>query len=140
MTTAEALADAASAPWRSVGYWMAALIVVLMAVNAVRAFADPAGFATYLGLPLTDPKDTGFVNVYGLRAAFLGLFAAILLIQQDLNALKWFALAAVIMPIGDAYLVSNAGAPTSTFVRHVAIAIYLVATFYMLHRWTGRTA
>ena len=140
MTTAEALSDAVTTPWRSAGYWMAVLIVVLMAVNAVRAFSDPVGFAAYLGLPLTDQKDTGFVNVYGLRAAFLGLFAAVLLIQQDLNALKWFALAAVIMPIGDAYLVSNAGAPTATLIRHVAIAIYLVATFYMLHRWTGRTA
>jgi hypothetical protein len=34
---------------------------------AARAFVNPKGFAAYLGLPLPDPADTGFVSVYAAR-------------------------------------------------------------------------
>jgi hypothetical protein len=125
-------------PWRSVGVWMGILIAILMAVNAARAFADPMGFAAYMGLPLTDARDTGFVYVYGLRALFLGLFAAVLVARRDWTTFKFYALAALVMPIGDAILTANAGAPLATIGRHVAIAIYLVITAFMLHRWTSR--
>jgi hypothetical protein len=125
-------------PWRSAGFWMGALIALLMGVNTFRAFADPIGFATYLGVPLKNPADAGLVYVYGFRAAFLGLFAAVLLIRQDMQTLKLYALAALVMPIGDALLTWTAGAPPAIFGRHVAIAIYLLATAYMLHRWTTR--
>jgi hypothetical protein len=127
-----------TSPWRSVGVWMGALIAVLMLVNAVRALADPIGFATYLGLPLIDGRDVGFVHVYALRALFLALFAAVLIARQDWVTFKYYALVAMVMPIGDAILTSTAGASLTTVARHVAITVYLAATAYMLHRFTSR--
>jgi Domain of unknown function (DUF4267) len=127
-------------PWHSAGFWMGALIALLMGVNTFRAFADPIGFATYMGLPLKNPADIGFVHVYGLRAAFLGLFAAILIARQDLQTFKFYALAALVMPIGDALLTWTAGAPPAIVGRHIAIAVYLLVTAFMLHRWTARHA
>jgi Domain of unknown function (DUF4267) len=138
-TTANA-GSQSETPWRSAGFWMGALIALLMGVNTFRAFADPIGFATYMGLPLKNPTDIGFVHVYGLRAAFLGLFAAILLARQDMQTLKLYALAALVMPLGDALLTWTAGAPTAIVGRHIAIMVYLAATAYMLHRWTTRHA
>ena len=32
-------------PWRSIAFWLSALIAVMMAFNAWQAFADPAAFA-----------------------------------------------------------------------------------------------
>jgi hypothetical protein len=125
-------------PWRSVGVWMGILIAFLMAVNTVRAFTDPVGFAAYFGIPLTDPRNTGFVYVYGIRALFLAVFAAVLLARQDWDAFKFYALAALVMPIGDALLTQSAGAPVAIVGRHVATAVYLAVTAYMLHRWTSR--
>jgi hypothetical protein len=136
MTTAIDIPHAT--PWRSAGFWMGALIALLMAVNTFRAFTDPIGFATYLGLPLKNPADIGFVHVYGLRAAFLGFFAAVLLARQDMQTLKLYALAALVMPIGDALLTWTAGAPPAIVGRHIAITLYLVATAFTLHRWTTR--
>jgi hypothetical protein len=78
--------------------------------------------------------------VYGLRALFLAVFAAVLIARQDWHAFKFYALAALVMPIGDAVLTSNAGAPLSIVGRHIAIAVYLCVTAFMLHRWTSRTA
>ncbi len=113
---------------------MSTLIAVFMAVNTARAFLDPIGFSAYLGLPIAPGEPIGFVHVYALRAAFLGLFTAILIVRRDLGALKWYALAAMIMPIGDAALVYGAGGPLDKVARHLAIALYLLITFALLHR------
>ncbi len=121
---------------RSVGFWMASLMVLLQLVNAARAFSDPVGFATYLGLPLADSADTGFVAVFGLRALFLAVFAATLLLMRQIRVLSLMALVAVIMPIGDVLLVSNADAPTATIVRHAVIGLYLLVTWFFLRRWS----
>jgi len=116
------------APWAAIGFWLALAIAALQAVNAFRAFAAPAGFATYLGLPLTDPQDHGFVLVYGLRAAFIALAVGALLATRNYSALAWVALVGLVMPIGDAILVSRAGAPVATIARHVAIGVFLAVT------------
>jgi Domain of unknown function (DUF4267) len=140
MTPATAIEAADTFPWRSVGIWMVALLAVSMAINTYRAFADPVGFATYLGLPLTDPRDVGMVHIYGLRAAFLALFGAILIFRGDVETLKFFALAALVMPIGDALLTYNAGASTATIIRHIGYVFFLALTAFLLHRWSIRSA
>lgn len=111
-----------------IGFWMCVPVAVLQAFNAGRAALDPQGFAMYLGAPLAAPGDASWVLIYGLRAAFIALFVAALLARRDLNALKWAALAALILPLGDAWVARQAGAETSNIVRHAAIAAYLVLT------------
>jgi hypothetical protein len=124
-------------PWRSVGPWMAALLALSQLVNAARAVLDPGGFAAFLGLPLATPADGGFVLVYALRAAFLGLFALLLIFQRRFVVLKWFALLAVVMPAGDFLLTLQAGAPTATVARHAAYVAYILVTVGFLHRLTA---
>ena len=99
-----ASAAPASGYWLRVSTALIALMGVYMLVNTVRAFADPAGFAAYMGLPLTDPANHAFVQVYALRALFLGLCALALLFRRDTRALAVFALVAIVMPVGDALL------------------------------------
>lgn len=124
-------------PWRSVGLWMAVLLGLSQLVNAARALADPGGFATYLGLPLSVAADAGLIKVYGLRAAFLGLFALVLVLRREFVVLKWYALFAVLMPAGDFLLTLQAGAPTATVARHAAYVIYILVTAAFLHRLTS---
>jgi hypothetical protein len=113
---------------------MAAAGAALMFVNAARAFADAAGFAAYLGLPLADPTDAGIVHVYALRALFIGILIAALLAFRLRRALAVVAFAAIVMPIGDALLTTRAGASTATVARHVGIAIFLLAAGTLLAR------
>lgn len=122
---------------RAPGVWLATLIVGLMALNAWRAIADPVAFSIYLGLPATTP-DIGFVHVYALRAAFLGVFAAVLLARRDFRTLSLFALVAVLMPLGDAWLVYAAHGFGPIVARHLAIAVYLVVTWAALRRLADR--
>lgn len=120
--------------WRNPGVWMAAAGGLLMAVNAARAFADPVAFSNYLGLPIVGPEQAGFVQVYAVRAAFLGLAISLLLFTRERRALGLFALAAVIMPVGDALLTWAAHAPTGTVGRHIAITLFLLVTALLLLR------
>ena len=120
--------------WSSPGVWIAAAGGVLMLINTVRALQAPAPFATYLGLPLADPRDAGLIRVYALRALFIALTLAILLALRDARTLGLVSLAAVLMPVGDAVLTARAGAPRATVIRHVVIAVALAAAAALLLR------
>jgi heme A synthase len=123
--------------WTKPSNWLVLLLGVFMLVNTVRAFADPAGFAVYMGLPLSDPANGAFVQVYALRALFLGLFALALLWRADARALALFATVAIVMPVGDAILTAAHGAPIAIVARHAATAILLAVTAALL---TNRAA
>lgn len=120
--------------YRSIGFWMAVIIAVMMAFNAWQAFTDPAGFATRFGLAGAADDDPGFVRVYASRALFLALVTAVLLALRQFRALGWFALVAVVMPVADAVQVSAAGGPQLIVVRHGFIATYLLVTGWLLLR------
>src|SRR5262245_61658663 len=89
---------------RMVGFWMIAAGAAYVLFSAARAVLNPGGFASYFGLSLADPADTGFVYVYAARSAFVSLFAVALLIRRDVSALTVFALLTVPLPVMDAVL------------------------------------
>jgi hypothetical protein len=124
--------------WRSPGPWMVAAGAALMLANALRAFISPEQFAAYLGLPLVNAADTGLVHVYALRALFIGVLAAALLLARQSRALSLFAVAAVVMPVGDAWLTFQARAPAATIGRHIGIALFLLTAAALLRRDTNR--
>ena len=119
---------ARSTPLSAIAWWMCVPLAALQAVNAARAIADPAGFATYMGAPLMADDDGAWVLIYALRTAFIALLVASLLIRRDLQGLKWTALVALVMPLGDAWVVHQGGAAIATVVRHLAIAGYVALT------------
>ena len=127
-------------PWSSLGAWLILGVAAIMALNTARAFLDPAAFAAYMGLPLRDGASDGFVLIYGLRAAFLGLIAVVLLWRGEMTALAAFAAVAVVMPIGDAILTAGSHAPTALVARHGASAVYLAVAAFLLHRWSQKNA
>lgn len=118
--------------WRTIGFLMAAPMAALQAVNVIRVLVDPQGFAAYMGAPLPEGGDTSWVAIYGLRTAFIALLVGVLLLVRDLGALRWVALAALVMPLGDAWVASHAGAGAATIARHLAIAAYVAVTAAVL--------
>lgn len=124
--------------WRSIGYWMAILMGLSQAANAVRAFVDPSGFASYMGLPLVDGSDPDFVYVYGLRTTFIAILVGIFAVMRNVSSLKWMGLAALVMPLGDVILTVQAGADTAIIIRHTVITAYVAATVLFLHTWTRK--
>jgi hypothetical protein len=113
---------------------MAVAMSALQGLNAVRTLADPSGFALYMGLPIESERLANWVQVYGLRAAFIAILTAVLLARKDFAALRWTALAAVIMPLGDAWLTYNASAPAAVVGRHLIITAFLIAAVFFLTR------
>ena len=122
--------------YRYTGFWLALLLIAAQLINALRSAIDPAGFATYLGMPLNAPGDQTWVAIYGLRTLFLGSFALYLLLSRQIRALSWFALIALFLPLGDLWLVHQAQAPAATLARHATIGLILLASWYFLRRWS----
>lgn len=118
--------------WLRVSSWLVAAMGCFQLLNTFRAVADPAGFAAYMGLPLSDPANDGFVLVYALRAAFVGLLALVLLVRRDIRTLAFFALVALVMPLGDAILTAVNGADPMIVARHAAIAVAVAITAALL--------
>lgn len=118
---------------RTLGFWLAVPLVVLQAVNVARALADPTGFAAYYGVPISGADALAWVQVYALRTAFIAALVTIFLMQRNMRALFWTALAALILPLGDAWLTHGSGAARSIVLRHLAICGYLVLTCIALH-------
>lgn len=124
---------------REPGFWLALLLVVAQATNALRVAFDPPGFAAYFGVPLAHAGDAAWVAVYALRTAFIAGFAAYLLWRRQIRVLAAFALLALLLPIGDLVLVVSADAPTATIARHALIAVVLVAAWAALAHWARRS-
>ncbi|ATC25554.1 DUF4267 domain-containing protein [Caulobacter vibrioides] len=128
---------------RTFGFWLSVPLALLQAVNVARALSDPTGFATYYGVPVDGADAIAWVQVYALRTAFVAALVAIFLVRRDLRALFWIAIAALILPLGDAWLTHQAGAAFSIVARHLATAGYLALTCFALfvaHRNATRAA
>ena len=131
-------AFAVGSAWRTLGYWMATVMAVVQAVYALQAFVDPAGFAAYRGTPITGDAGAMWVHTYGSRTLFVALVVALLLIRGELATLKWVALIGIVMPISDALVAIRAEAPLAVVLRHVATGLYLLITFVVIRRSSGR--
>jgi hypothetical protein len=138
----EALAAAIRQPMRTFGFWLSVPLALLQAVNVARALADPQGFAAYYGVPAIGADAVAWVQVYALRTAFIAALVAIFLVRRDLRALQWTAIAALILPLGDAWLTHQGGAASPIVLRHLATAGYLVLTciaLFIANRNAART-
>lgn len=120
--------------WRSVGVWLTLILLGYSLFNVIRAVVNPAAFSeSFYGMALSS-DNSAFVLVYAVRTLFLVLYGFALVLRQDRAALSLFALVAVVMPLGDAALVASAAGPTATIIRHLLIAVFVLATWFMLRR------
>ena len=115
-----------------IGLGLAALLSVYMAINTGRALLTPEAFAAYLGAPLVDPRDVGFVFVYAFRAAFFALFVGALVLRGDVATIRLLALIGLVMPLGDAWLTLNHGGGEAFAIRHLIVAGVLLLTWFLL--------
>jgi hypothetical protein len=114
------------------GVGLAAAMAAYMLFNAFSAWTDPQGFATRLGLVVTSSDALGWVGIYALRAAFIGLLLGALVLARQWRALFLLAIAALVMPLGDALLTYAAGSPA--YLRHLAIAGIVALSALLLSR------
>jgi hypothetical protein len=124
--------------WRFIGFWMALVMGLVQALYAIQAVADPVAFALYRGTPLAAVGDTGWVHTYASRTLFVALTVGLLLARRDVATLRSVALLGLVMPVGDAVIAHEAGAPISVVARHVGTMLFLVLTYAALGRWTRR--
>lgn len=129
----------AAMAWRSLGFWMVAAMALLQGVYAVQAFLSPDTFAASRGTPLVNSGDPAWILTYACRTIFVSLTIMLLLARGAMSTLRWVALLALVMPVGDLLIALDAGAPRANLLRHVGTIAYLAATFAVITRWLHKT-
>jgi hypothetical protein len=119
-------------PFRSSGFWMAALISAFLILNTARSLLAPEAFAGYFGVPLASSADAPWVLVYALRTGFIAAIIIVLLAARQLRLTGWVALLGSALPLGDFALANAAGAPASILTRHAVIGLFLLVTAWRL--------
>jgi len=109
------------------------LMIAIQAFYGVYAFISPAEFSELRGTRLFSEDDTDWVLIYASRTLFVALIIAYLLYVKNYSALVFAALAGVVMPVTDAALAYEAGAPTKIVLKHIATSAYLVITAIVLN-------
>lgn len=117
---------------KKVGFILVLLMAILQGVYGIYAFVAPSEFAVFRGTSLVSPIDSDWVQVYASRTIFVSLLIGLLLYLEEYRILRWAALFGTVMPITDAVLAYEAHAAGAVIYKHVATAIYLVATFIVL--------
>jgi len=115
-----------------VGIVLVLVMAMLQAFYAVYAYLDPTAFSVTRGTVLFEGADSDWVRIYASRTLFIALVVGFLLYKQSFQALIWVAIFGLVMPVTDAVLAYQAGAPIGVVAKHIAIAIYLSVTAFVL--------
>jgi hypothetical protein len=121
-------------PWRAPGVWLTAIVIGYSFFNVFRALTGPVAFAEQFGIPGTNDGQNAFILVYALRTLFISLFGLWLLVRRQWRGLAVFVVVALVMPLGDAWLVASRGGPVDILLRHIVIALYLLLTAWLVQR------
>ena len=123
---------------RKLGSVLVALMALLQLVYACFAYLDPVAFATLRGTELFEGRDSDWVRIYASRTMFVALIIGYLLHKRQFKVLAAASLIGLVMPATDAWLAYQAPAAPAVVARHVATAVFLLVTFFVLHAARGR--
>jgi uncharacterized membrane protein len=125
--------------WRSAGVWLVVALVVYLSVGFIRSLVSPEALSVSFGLTRADGA-SAYVQVYGIRALFLALYATALILRKDIKALSLYVLVAAAIPAGDAVLIAVNDGAVSAIATNVVVTLVLLATSRLLQRQTRRAA
>lgn len=115
---------------------LAFILVLLMAAlqltYAVYAYVDPAAFSLLRGTELFASGDADWVKIYASRTLFIALIIGYLLYLKQFKILALASLFGIVMPVTDALLAYQALAADKVVVKHIATALFLAVTFFVL--------
>ena len=107
-------------------------MALLQGIYAVYAYFDPQAFSLLRGTDLFVAGDADWVRIYASRTVFVALIIGYLLYLREYKILIWASLFGTAMPITDAILAYQAGVGDIVVYKHIATAIYLLVTFFVL--------
>lgn len=108
------------------------LMAALQLVYGLYAYVSPAAFSATRGTELFVGQDADWVRIYASRTLFIAMLIGYLLYAQQFRVLAVASLLGIVMPITDGVLAYQASATNGVVFKHVATAVFLVATFAVL--------
>lgn len=120
-------------PARLIGMGMTLLLILFMGFAFVQALLNPTSLAQSFGWTAADGT-SAYVQLYAIRALFLGVYALVLLVRRDLVALATFLFIAVLIPIGDTVLTVVKSGPLVAIIANFVTVLFVLATAFLLRR------
>jgi Domain of unknown function (DUF4267) len=117
---------------KKLGFVLVLLMVLLQLVYACFAYLDPGAFAALRGTELIESRDSDWVRIYASRTVFVALMIGYLLHRRQFKLLAAASLIGLVMPVTDAWLAYQASAAPLVVAKHVATAVFLLVTFFVL--------
>lgn len=114
------------------GCVLVCLMATLQFAYAIFSFINPTAFSVTRGTELFALGDADWVKIYASRTMFIALIIGYLLYAKQYKALAFASIIGVVMPATDAWLAMQAQAADKVVFKHVATAIFLVVTFFVL--------
>jgi len=108
------------------------LMAALQLVYGFYAYVSPDAFSVTRGTELFAGQDADWVRIYASRTLFIALLIGYLLYARQFRILAIASLLGVVMPATDAVLAYQASAASGVVFKHVATAVFLLATFAVL--------
>jgi hypothetical protein len=115
-----------------VGCVLVFLMATLQFAYAIFAYIDPTAFSVTRGTELFVLGDADWVKIYASRTMFIALIIGFLLYSKQYKALAFASLIGTVMPATDALLAYQAQAADKVVFKHIATAVFLVVTFFVL--------
>jgi hypothetical protein len=123
---------------RKLGFVLVLLMVLLQFAYACFAYLDPGAFAAVRGTELFEGRDSDWVRIYASRTMFVALIIGYLLYRRQFKLLAAASLIGLVMPVTDAWLAHEASAAPAVVAKHVATAVFLLVTCFVLRAAQAR--
>ncbi len=114
-------------------FWCTLLIPAAIIGIGINFILNPVGASTGYGIPIHDPAAFPFMWVKGIRDIFSGLVVLTFLFKQDRRTTGILYTLAILIPIGDGFVIlSHLGFAPPIFI-HWGTALYMmiVAAFLL---------
>ena len=114
-------------------FWFTLLVPVAIIGIGINFILNPVGASTGFGIPIHDPAAFPFMWIKGIRDIFSGLVVLTFLLRGDRRTTAILFALAVLIPIGDGFVIlSHLGFAPPIFI-HWGTALYMavVAAFLL---------
>ena len=111
----------------TIGFYLSGVIAIGIIFIGCRFLLAPSTAAAGYGVPAgAEPHLRAYLSAKGIRDVASGLFIAILMAYGSAHVLGGFMLAATLIPIVDAVIVSRHGSRTIAFGVHGGTAVAML--------------
>lgn len=115
-------------------FWFTLLVPVAIIAIGINFILNPVGASAGYGIPMHDPTAFPFMWIKGIRDIFSGLVVLTFLVRGDRRTTAILYALAVLIPIGDGFVILSHLGFAPPILIHWGTALYMIIVSAFLLR------